>query len=315
MNTAQRVLTTTLLFSSALALCAQPKQVQSLDQLPGAFKNKEGLAKFREQMGGVALPDGFGTALPAGMTAKTVVQLVAPGRDAALATLVGVKPWPHRANTFVAIVCLAANKSDHDQDLKYNDGKPTCAATIGGGSKGSDASKEVHLALLEYPANAAAPTRIASYGKPLDISTSWEHSNLLPPTSAEDGPLVPSDYARFDFAAYKISPTQTAFGIRVGWSEGYAGGGADFQALMLFAVDGERIVNILSEPVYFSQNLAGSWHKDGTREHTLTEGENIVSFLPKVSDGHFDLRVKARKERWSQVFVWNADDKRYQPAD
>jgi hypothetical protein len=50
MSASQRIFTATLLFSSALGQCALPR------------------------MGGVTLPDGFGTALPAGLTAKAVAQ-------------------------------------------------------------------------------------------------------------------------------------------------------------------------------------------------------------------------------------------------
>ena len=70
----------------------------------------------------------------------------------------------------------------------------------------------------------------------------------------------------------------------------------------------------MSEPIYYAQNLAGDWHKDGTRDHTLSECENIVTFLPKETNGHFDLRLKARGEKSSQVFVWDGKDKRYRPA-
>ncbi len=293
--------TIALLLSSTLALAVEPKQVHSLDQLPAAFKSKDGRAKFREQISGVPMADGFGTTLPVGLTVSAVAQLVAPGRDAALATLVGVKPWPYRANTFVAIVCLAANKAAHDDDLKYNQGHPTCAA------------KEVHLAMLEYQATDQLPKRIASYGKALDIMTSWERSSMLPPVSADDKPTLPGDYLRFDFAPFKISPTETAFGIRVGWSQSYSGGGADSQALMLFALDGDRLINILSVPIYYSENLAGDWHKDGTRDHSLSEDEGIVTFLAKKTNGHFDLQLKGKREKWKQVFVWDDQAKRYQP--
>ena len=302
-----------LLFSSSLALCEEPKQVHSLDQLPAAIKSKDGLAKFREQMSGVPLPDGFGSTLPAGWTAKTVAQLVAPGKDAALATLVGVKPWPHRSNTFVAIVCLAANKVDHDNDLKFNDGKPTCAATIGGGKEGSDTPKQVHLAMLEYQPGDTAPKLVASYGKALDVTTSWTSSGMQAPESAENKPILPGDYLRFDLAPFKISATETAFGIRVGWSQSYSGGGAEYQALMLFAQDGSRLVNILSEPIYYSENIAGDWHKDGTREHSFSEGDGIVTFLSKKTNGHFDLQIRAKREESKQIFVWDDKSKRYQP--
>lgn len=317
MNAAQRFLTVFLFLLSPYAICETSTQVHSLDQLPGAFKSKEGLAKFREQMSGVPLTDGFGTTLPTGLTAKTIVQLIAPGKDASLATLVGMKAWPHRMNTFIAIACLASTKKEYDDDMRYNNGKPLCQAAWNGvGSVCSYQPKEVYLAVIEYRDKDAVPKVIADYGKPLDVYTDWQYTNLdSPGRCGVEAPVLPYTYSRFDFAPFNISKNETAFGIRVGWSEGYAGGGGDFQALMLFTQNSGRIINILSEPIYFSKNIAGDWHENGTRDHSLYEGENIVTFLPHSTNGYHDLQLKTPRKKWKQAFSWSVKDKRYQPVN
>ena len=304
MTKVQRVLAILLLILAPPALCQAPGQVHSVDQLPGAFKSKEGLAKFREQMSGVPLPDGFGTSLPPGLGAKSIVQLVAPGKDSSLATLVGMKAWPYRTDAYIAIVCFAKDKAEYEAAKRYNAGRPSCHGPA-----------EVHLAMLEYGTKDAAPKLIAGYGRPLDITTSWQYSKLEGPFAAECRAIVPVEYSRFDFAPFKISSTATAFGMRVGWDEGYAGGGADFQALLLFALDGARLVNVLSEPIYYSKNIAGDWHPDGTRDHFLSEGENIVTVLPHQAGGHFELQLKTLGKKWKQVFTWDHLDGRYQPRN
>ena len=132
--------------------------------------------------------------------------------------------------------------------------------------------KDVYLGLLEYRVDSAAPTLVASSGKRLDILTDWKESKLTAPQCADEGPLRARDFSRFDLAPYKISATETAFGVRVGWSEGYAGGGGKFEALMQFAQDGERLINIFSEPIYFMQNLAGSWAQGRHARHQRGRG-------------------------------------------
>jgi hypothetical protein len=65
------------------------------------------------------------------------------------------------------------------------------------------------------------------------------------------------------------SENQTAFGLRGGNGQGYAGGFGYFEVLALFVVDDNRVINVLTEPMYFYQNLAGAWNKNRTRQHGL----------------------------------------------
>ncbi|UOD28597.1 hypothetical protein INH39_24585 [Massilia violaceinigra] len=89
-----------IVFAGLMALvCTLPASAQTAERAGGQHK----LA---------AKPDGLGTVLPAGLTAQQLVALIAPGRDPALATLVGAKAWPHRANTYVAIACFVRSKAE-----------------------------------------------------------------------------------------------------------------------------------------------------------------------------------------------------------
>ncbi|MFI3217772.1 MAG: hypothetical protein QX189_01460 [Methylococcales bacterium] len=146
MKTVQRLMTLALFFLSFTALCETSTLVHSLDQIPSAFKSKEGLAKFQEQINGDALPDGFGTTLPAGLSAKTIVELVAPSENASSAWLVGVKPWSYRSNSFIAVVSFSADT--------------------------------VYLAMLEYQENKMPAKVIANYGKPLDMGNTVNWDNI-----------------------------------------------------------------------------------------------------------------------------------------
>jgi len=301
---------------SSLVAAKPPKQVSSLDQVPKLIKNKEGSEQYREQMSGIAKPDGFGTLLPTGLTAKEIVALIAPGEDVGLATQVGAKAWPSRFNSFVAIACFAKTKKEYDSDKEYSK-EPTCRKYYDPSQNNGEqyTYKSVYLGVLEYKADAIKPALIASYGKPLDIKTNWKSSKLEGPSQdvdeGEEINLIPEEYMRFDFAPFKLTDIDTAIGLRFGWNEGYAGGTGYFEALALFKIDGTRLINVLSEPIYYYQDLAGDWHKDGTRSHDFHEGQNVLSFLPNKTQGYYDIQIKTQGSKWKKVFQWDSKSAKY----
>ncbi len=264
--------------------------------------------------------DGFGVALVPGLQAKDIVALIAPGRSVALATLVGAKAWPHRPNSFVAIACFAASKKEYEDDLRSSK-EPSCTKyydpSEGDGRDYID--KAVYLGLLEYQAGKPAKL-IASYSKPLDVKTSWKWTQQPGPSgkfsapSSDESDLMPEEYMRFDFAPFKISDTDTAFGLRLGWRDIYAGGGAYFEALALFKVDGDKLRNVLAQPLRFEQDTAGKWNEDGTRDRKSLDGNNVLSMLSSKTEGYYDLQISGGKRKWKRVFIWDGKSKSYRPA-
>ena len=88
---------------SSLVMAKPYKQVSAFDQVPKQIKSNAVLQQYNEQMSGIVKPDEFGTLLTAGLSAKEIVALIAPGEDVRLGTLVGAKAWPYRPNSFIAI--------------------------------------------------------------------------------------------------------------------------------------------------------------------------------------------------------------------
>ena len=249
----------------------------------------------------------FGTELPVGVESQAIIKLMTPDIDPSLVTLVGMKKWPHRPNTYLAIVCAARSRADFSNDSLYAGGVPCCNAGYGGVQE-SETPKLVYLSMLEYTDDLKL---IASYPGMLDVKTCWKHSNMEAPNYESEDFLNPGSYDRFDFAKYKISDDQIAFGIRVGWRNMYAGGGGYFQALMLFMVQGSTIVNVLSEPISEEGMSSGEWNADGTRSKNIWETNNIVIMLPSKTSGFYDIKMKELKGKWSQRFKWHAGDRRY----
>jgi hypothetical protein len=63
---------------------------------------------------------------------------------------------------------------------------------------------------------------------------------------------------------------------------------------------------VLAQPVYALSMTAGDWHRDGTRDHEIREARLVLSILPSMTAGHYDLRVKELGRRGTAVLHWNA---------
>lgn len=283
------------LFALALGSPVAAQTVHSLDKVPGALKTPEAKAVFAEQIQGKPAPDGLGLRLPAALTAPQVIDLLVPDSERTPANLVGARPLPGQPDVYVAIVCAGADKSCDELDA---------------------ADRRVHVGLIQ--AAAGAKPHLLARPVAFDGRVDWRDTLLGDAPDevedAKDGLLRPQEITRFDLAPYVIAPGQRAFGLVGKWSAGYAGGGADFSALYLFAVIDGKLTQVLATPMSFYKMLAGDWHKDGTRDHDVTEDANVLIVTKHVTDGHFDLLQKARLGKASRVFKWSAKANRYEAA-
>ncbi|TCT06388.1 hypothetical protein [Paralcaligenes ureilyticus] len=299
-----------------LALCSTPvapagaatTTVHSLDQVRGATKSTEGRAVFDQQMNGAPQPDGFGTHLPDGFTKEWLAAQLAPGQDIKRLTLAGAKPWPQQPNKFVAVVCLARSVKQAASELK---GVTSSCAGF------NDPDHDVWFGVFGRDAGGS-PKLVARTEAAVDVPVRWNDTDLEVPQSVgsdasggNSASGMPESWLRFDLAPYQLHAGDPAFGVRVGWSEGYSGGGASYEALYLFQIDGAKLRVVFAQPMMFTKDLAGDWHKDGTRDHEVSEGSNVLAVLARTSDGFHDLRLRERRGKWSRTFRWSAPEQRY----
>ena len=252
--------------------------------------------------------NGFGIALPEGVTSHEIMRLVAPGADSTLATLVGMKKWPYRQNTYIAIVCCAPDREEFKTDTAY--GRNCCNAGYGGFNESANPS-QVYLGMVEL---REKPVLVAASRGPLKVLTSWENSNIESEVGKGDS-VSPGIYDLFDFAKYKVSDSQIAFGMRVGWRVMYAGGGGMFYGLMLFMARRGEIVNIFSEPIGEEGMSNGEWREDGSRDKNVWGTDNVVILLSKKTNGYYDIQLREKGGKWKQTFKWNSEANRYCPAE
>lgn len=274
---------------------------KSLSQVPALIKTPEGRAKWDQQMMGKAEPDGLGVKLPAGLSRDDLIGLLVPREDATQVSLVGAKPWPHRKNSYVAIACTRAPgepapREQECEDTGSNAGQPT-----------------VYVGVVEWTPGST-PKLVAESG-PVARKTSWQNTDLpASPMVAEDAPkgmLAPQRWQRFDLAPYQIRANTYAFGLRATWSEGYSGGGAFFEALYLFVMDGDKLKVVLAEPMSAFQNIAGDWNPDQTRNHDISEDAKILVVQKQATDGYYDLILKSRTDGTTKRLKWSTAAQTY----
>nr|WP_319776983.1 hypothetical protein [uncultured Sphaerochaeta sp.] len=264
----------------------QAQMVNSLSEVSGILKTEEGLSFWNEQMLGLEDSDGFGSVLPPGISEAEIIGLIAPHHESSFPSLFGLKPWSQRENCFIAMALF------HGEETS---------------------GKELNLALLEDRGDGRI-TLLARNRSPLDLRVGWNDSDLGCPVdySGEEG-LEPMAFDRFDFGDYGLNDEATAFGIRVSWFEGYAGGGAEYQALMLFLPREGDIVRILAQPVFSFTDYAGDWNEDGTRQHSICEDSRILLLQDSFTEGFRDISVTASGLSKGRTFRWDKDHWGYLP--
>jgi hypothetical protein len=284
--------------AAALLCCgvAQAAAVHSLDQVPSRLATPEGRAQFAQQINGDPAPDLLGARhLPEGLSAAVIAGLLAPGGGQP--SLVGARHW--HDDLYVAIACIGGAPAS---------GAPQCAYP-----DGSDPTMQVRLGVIAMP--KGAPPRLVAASGDWDARMGWDRTELPGAPQAADGaaPVVPQEFTGFDLANYLIAPGVRAFGLRGVWQEGYSGGGASYTGLYLFVPDGERLRLVLAAPMSVFKDIAGDWHKDGTRDHDITDVANLLVVLRHRTAGHFDLELRQRPGTARQVWRWDAGSGAYRP--
>ncbi|SAL31678.1 hypothetical protein AWB69_02697 [Caballeronia udeis] len=285
--------------------------VHSLSGVRGAMQTSDAQKMFDHSMSGAPQPDGFGTKLPAGFTTAFLVEQLAPGQDARSVVLSGAKPWPLRPNSYVAMICLADSPELAASALKY----PPASCD----SLGSDDTDPRRVWFGVFESNGSgAPRLVARTEAPVATPTDWRDTNIDRPDKLDasdtgsEQEAMPSSWSRFDLAAYQLRTGEYAFGVRAGWSEGYAGGGADFEALYLFVIDGKSLRVVFAQPMAFDKMLAGDWNKDGTRSHDVSDAANALTILATMTGGYHDLQLREKAGgKWRRMFKWSAAQQRY----
>lgn len=287
---------------------AQAETAHSLSQVPSLLKTPESKQVFKEQMEGKPAPDKLGIHLPAGLTAQEITALLLPADGKTPAqplNTVGAKPLPGEPDLYVAIVCTGGDIPTNADDMR-------CNHFPGSQAK---APLKVHLGLIQM--KPGETPKLAAKRVTVDGSADWSNTGLSSAPDALDqtgSKIHPQQYDGFDLAPYRISTSHRAFGLRGEWFDGYSGGMGSYSALYLFAVVDGALKMVLAAPMSSYKDIAGDWHKDGTRDHDITQAAHVLIVLKHSTNGHFDLELRNRTGHWRRTYRWSATAAAYRPV-
>lgn len=272
----------------ALLLLATPaagETVHALDQVPGHLRSPEARAAFAQQIEGRPAPDLLGVRdLPAGLSAADIARLLLPAGAKAVPGTVGARHW--QGDLYVAIACTGA--------------EPPCAGPD------PEHPPRAWLGVIAWRAGVA-PRLVAASGA-WNPAMNWSRTDLPGGAPGDGDPTaqVPQSFDGFDLAAYRLAPGRLAFGLRASWSESYSGGGALWTGLYLFLPEGGVLRPVLAAPMSVYTTIAGDWHKDGTRDHEITDVSNLLVISGHQTAGYGDIELRRRGGGGRQVWRWGA---------
>jgi hypothetical protein len=278
--------------------------VHSLDGVKGAMKTTEGRRLFDSEMSDAPQPDRFGTTLAAGFTDALLLASLAPDANPNRLSLSGVRAWPAKPGFYVAMVCLrAASFSGPAKKDGNGDGCNTV--------DNAEDKNTVRFGVFKKDGDTV-PVLIARSDDDANLVLDWHVGGIDEPVSVDDaGHADNQTWTGFDLAPYRLRDDDYAFGVRLTSSEGYAGGGATFEGLFLFHIDGQHLMPVFSSGMAFSKMLAGDWNKDGTRQHDVSDGSNALLLLPTKTDGFYDIQLRRQKSKWRQTYRWDKSKQAY----
>ena len=126
---------------------------------------------------------------------------------------------------------------------------------------------------------------------------------------ANDGPFLldkDEQLQDFDFAAYRLTTNEFAFGLRYKRQRGYAAGFATLEGIAFFRLHDGSIDEILRTSTSYEADLAGEWNDDGTRNRDYHDGSAVIIVQNHKTRGHFDW-VKRVIGRGAVTFVWDGE--------
>ncbi|MBF0544605.1 MAG: hypothetical protein HQM08_09235 [Candidatus Riflebacteria bacterium] len=122
-------------------------------------------------------------------------------------------------------------------------------------------------------------------------------------------------FLSFDFAKFEIKKDHVAIGLRLAKRVAYGGGGGFFNDLVLFDIQGDKLVQILRTPINCEQLMAGDWHDDGTRDHFENDEKGILVINKTIKNDYYTMTKKMRRPEdvkkykgRKMEFFWNGSE-------
>jgi tetratricopeptide (TPR) repeat protein len=126
---------------------------------------------------------------------------------------------------------------------------------------------------------------------------------------ASIGPIglgIDDELGPFDFAAYRLTSKEYAFGVTYSRQRSYAAGFASLDGVIFFRLTSKGLDSILSTTTSYEADLAGNWNEDGTRDREGGGGKAIILVRKHKTGGYFDWAKKVEGSR-AVPLVWDGN--------
>lgn len=288
--------------TSTLAQIIVPTQ----DHVRAAFRTEEASLMYdRAARAPGAAPRDFGTLLPLTYDKNKLLQQLAPGQPQELLATAGVLRWPQRPGMDLAMVCIAPRAETAERYRMF--GVHGCDA------ESQEVQDRMSLWLGVFSKRSDAPSiLVVRTHEAVSVPVSWANSNIPEPRGLDrstTGKAVlrwPGSWRRFDLQPYLLRPGDAergwAVAVRASWDEEYKGGGANFEMLYLYMMDGTSLRPVFARPMAFikAESVgAGS-------ERAVWETVNVLTVLPQTRGGYADIELRERNGTWRQVLKWSS---------
>ena len=227
--------------------------------------------------------------------------------------MMSLRPWKNGLQ--VALVCLNKHplgdfyreNPNHYAQCGPDSGNPVAQMTLAVLTK--DADGKFALAATPYTERYDYEEKDEFYPSPKPAMDGKRQFVVQIP----DGGLQIGLPARLDFAAYRLNDKTDAFGLRLQNTVGYAGGGSLEEFMVLFAIIEGRLKPVLNANTFTLENIAGSWNKDGTRQHDVYTDTYILKMSPPQHHGFYDIiwQAKGMKNGERKIYRWDAEKQEY----
>lgn len=179
-------------------------------------------------------------------------------------------------------------------------------------SVGADVTDYPHIQLVRLSTTNVPdqPNRYLLLAKATDFQSECASGNVHPPhlflfdwvddhaqmrDELKPSSLLCGSQIEILYAPVQLGINQWGFSLLTTATNGYAGGGASRSVLSLIEMAGNTLVPRLSTTHGEFSMIAGDWHRDGTREHDVSEMSCAVFANKKqVRDGYYTFIKKCQ---------------------
>ena len=196
--------------------------------------------------------------------------------DTSLIVILDFEKWPLEKNKYIAVAYFVSDKERKDNYIATNE--INC----------DEETESINIFMFEFKDS------LHIIGKYSSSPSAFKYDfNII-------------KYDGLSLGNYRVADNKVAFGINMSTDAFYSGGWMTYYSLALFIKDGDELINIFSDYMGESGELAGEWITGENGEFMGRKREDInierkVTFLTTKTSGYYDMEIQESTEEITQT--------------